>query len=276
MKWACFKIAFDQKMTEDMDTFGSWCPCSESLAQCHQRVVPYWFVKSYLLSHYFPCPCTRNVWTLSMTGSWCLFYLSSLPKRATFFLFSCRNYMNDSLRTDVFVRYSPETIACACIYLSARKLGIVLPKKPAWYLLFGCVENDLKDISIRILKLYTRSKVWACLCPAVVARQFHVYKSINIFSFFLVVFRVLAAGRWRTGQDCGAVGTSLSGKSPKAETSWPGGRSFGSCFGRDSHAHQKWESFDFQSGCGCRCCNSTTRNKQRYLCRLCWKHAIQF
>ena len=35
-------------------------------------------------------------------------------------------------------------------------------------------------------------------------------------------FRVLAAGRWRTGQDCGAVGTSLSGKSPKAETSWPG------------------------------------------------------
>lgn len=94
-----------------------------------------------------------------MTGSWCLFYLSSLPKRATFFLFSCRNYMNDSLRTDVFVRYSPETIACACIYLSARKLGIVLPKKPAWYLLFGCVENDLKDISIRILKLYTRSKV---------------------------------------------------------------------------------------------------------------------
>lgn len=67
--------------------------------------------------------------------------------------------MNDSLRTDVFVRYSPETIACACIFLSARKLGVVLPKKPAWYLLFGCVENDLKDICIRILKLYTRSKV---------------------------------------------------------------------------------------------------------------------
>ena len=67
--------------------------------------------------------------------------------------------MNDSLRTDVFVRYSPETIACACIYLSARKLGIVLPKKPAWYLLFGCVEDDLKDICIRILKIYIREKV---------------------------------------------------------------------------------------------------------------------
>lgn len=69
------------------------------------------------------------------------------------------NYMNDSLRTDVFVRYSPETIACACIYLSARKLGIVLPKKPAWYWLFGAEEEDLKDICIRILKIYTRPKL---------------------------------------------------------------------------------------------------------------------
>lgn len=67
--------------------------------------------------------------------------------------------MNDSLRTDVFVRYSPETIACACIYLSARKLGVVLPKNPTWFGLFGCVERDLKDICIRILKLYNRPKV---------------------------------------------------------------------------------------------------------------------
>lgn len=43
------------------------------------------------------------------------------------------NFMNDSLRTDCFVRYQPETIACACIYLSARKLGIPLPRKPAWW-----------------------------------------------------------------------------------------------------------------------------------------------
>ena len=42
------------------------------------------------------------------------------------------NFMNDSLRTDCFVRYQPETIACACIYLSARKLAIPLPKHPAW------------------------------------------------------------------------------------------------------------------------------------------------
>lgn len=38
-------------------------------------------------------------------------------------LFS-RNYMNDSLRTDVFLRFSAETVACACIYLSARTLQV--------------------------------------------------------------------------------------------------------------------------------------------------------
>lgn len=39
-------------------------------------------------------------------------------------LLFCRNYMNDSLRTDVFVRFQPESIACACIYLAARTLEV--------------------------------------------------------------------------------------------------------------------------------------------------------
>lgn len=38
----------------------------------------------------------------------------------------CRNHMNDSLRTNVFVRFTPETIACACIFLSARQLRVSL------------------------------------------------------------------------------------------------------------------------------------------------------
>lgn len=41
-----------------------------------------------------------------------------------FFVFICRNYMNDSFRTEVFVRFQPETIACACIYLAARQLQV--------------------------------------------------------------------------------------------------------------------------------------------------------
>ncbi|XP_025205218.1 cyclin-L1-like isoform X1 [Melanaphis sacchari] len=69
------------------------------------------------------------------------------------------NYMNDSLQTDVFVQFYPETIACACIYLSARKLKIPLPKRPAWYSLFNSNETDIQDICRKILKLYLRPKV---------------------------------------------------------------------------------------------------------------------
>ena len=32
--------------------------------------------------------------------------------------------MNDSLRTNLFVRFPPETIACACIFLAARELRV--------------------------------------------------------------------------------------------------------------------------------------------------------
>lgn len=45
-----------------------------------------------------------------------------------FFFFFClfhRNYMNDSLSTNVFVRFQAETIACACIFLAARALQVI-------------------------------------------------------------------------------------------------------------------------------------------------------
>ena len=58
------------------------------------------------------------------------------------------NFMNDSLRTDCFVRYQPETIACACIYLSARKLAIPLPRHPAW-LVFVLALSNLYLFSIQ-------------------------------------------------------------------------------------------------------------------------------
>uniref|UniRef100_A0A674BT94 Cyclin L1a n=1 Tax=Salmo trutta TaxID=8032 RepID=A0A674BT94_SALTR len=68
------------------------------------------------------------------------------------------NYMNDSLRTNVFVRFQAETIACACIYLAARALQMPLPSRPHWYLLFGATEEEIKDVCITTLKLYTRKK----------------------------------------------------------------------------------------------------------------------
>lgn len=63
--------------------------------------------------------------------------------------------MNDALRTDVFLRYSPEKIACACIYLSARELQIPLPDSPPWYLIFDADEASIRGICVRILHLYT-------------------------------------------------------------------------------------------------------------------------
>lgn len=68
------------------------------------------------------------------------------------------NFMNDSLRTDVFVRYNPETIACACIYLTARKLNLPLPNNPSWFAVFKVTEDEILDISYRIMDLYRRPK----------------------------------------------------------------------------------------------------------------------
>uniref|UniRef100_A0A2I3SLA6 Cyclin L2 n=1 Tax=Pan troglodytes TaxID=9598 RepID=A0A2I3SLA6_PANTR len=67
--------------------------------------------------------------------------------------------MNDSLRTDVFVRFQPESIACACIYLAARTLEIPLPNRPHWFLLFGASEEEIQEICLKILQLYARKKV---------------------------------------------------------------------------------------------------------------------
>lgn len=68
------------------------------------------------------------------------------------------NFMNDSLRTDVFVRYQPETIACACIYLTARKLALPLPASPPWFGIFGASEDAIIDVCYRVFQLYRRAK----------------------------------------------------------------------------------------------------------------------
>ncbi|KAB7497592.1 Cyclin-L1 [Armadillidium nasatum] len=70
------------------------------------------------------------------------------------------NFMNDSLRTDVCVRYSPETIACSCIWLAGRQLKIPLPENPPWYHVFGVNLSDIEKIAASIMKLYTRKKYW--------------------------------------------------------------------------------------------------------------------
>ncbi|KAI3379379.1 hypothetical protein SNEBB_005472 [Seison nebaliae] len=64
------------------------------------------------------------------------------------------NYMNDSLRTDLYTRFPPEIIACACIHLSARDLLVPLPDNPAWYYMYDATDEHINDICLTLLRLY--------------------------------------------------------------------------------------------------------------------------
>lgn len=66
--------------------------------------------------------------------------------------------MNDSLRTDMFVRYLPEAIACGCIYLASCKLNIPLPRNPAWWEMFHVSDESVHEIALCLLRLYARPK----------------------------------------------------------------------------------------------------------------------
>lgn len=68
-------------------------------------------------------------------------------------------YMNDGLRTDIFVRHSAETIAAACIFLAARVEAKPLPLTPRpWWELFDVAAADLHSIAKVLLDLYARHK----------------------------------------------------------------------------------------------------------------------
>jgi hypothetical protein len=70
--------------------------------------------------------------------------------------------MNDGLRTDIFLRYRAETIACACIFLAARTVNdpVPLPDEPRpWFELYDSEEKDVRSIALMLTKLYTMPKV---------------------------------------------------------------------------------------------------------------------
>ncbi len=90
--------------------------------------------------------------------------------------------MNDSLRTDVFVRYMPETIAVACIYLAARKLKEPLPKNPSWFEVLGVEEDDIKDCCYRMIQLYNKKKVIFLYFQ----RIYFNYEQINDYSLVAI------------------------------------------------------------------------------------------
>mmetsp|Transcript_9883 Transcript_9883/g.24337 ORF Transcript_9883/g.24337 Transcript_9883/m.24337 type:complete len:485 (-) Transcript_9883:245-1699(-) len=68
------------------------------------------------------------------------------------------NYLNDAMRTDVCLRYRPEVIATAAIYLTVRVMQIPLPMNPPWYQLFGAKKLELEEVSSIVAELYTMDK----------------------------------------------------------------------------------------------------------------------
>ncbi|KAF1805417.1 cyclin [Mucor lusitanicus] len=68
------------------------------------------------------------------------------------------NYLNDGLRTTIYVTYEPPTIACAAIWLACREQGIALPASPGkeWWLLFDVSAVNFKNAAAHIRRLYYR------------------------------------------------------------------------------------------------------------------------
>ena len=69
------------------------------------------------------------------------------------------NYINDSMRLDLCVRHRSEAVACAGIYLAAKKLGRSLPQSPPWHTVFGATSDEISAISESVLRLYEQPKI---------------------------------------------------------------------------------------------------------------------
>lgn len=74
------------------------------------------------------------------------------------------NYLNDSMRLNLALHYSAEKIACAAIYLAARKLQFPLPLDHSWLTIMGGDLNSTTIIADSILSLYTMEKVSRIEC----------------------------------------------------------------------------------------------------------------
>lgn len=69
------------------------------------------------------------------------------------------NYCNDSLRTEVFLKYSKETVACACIQMACQDVNMPFPRSTdgrQWYCLFTEDESQVEAAQDLIRSLYSR------------------------------------------------------------------------------------------------------------------------
>lgn len=71
-------------------------------------------------------------------------------------------FLNDSMRLDISLRFEAQTIACAAIFLAARKIAFALPEDAetgVWWEVFGASTQHLNTICEEIIGLYQYEKV---------------------------------------------------------------------------------------------------------------------
>ena len=82
--------------------------------------------------------------------------------------------MNDSLKSDIFMRYTPDQIGCACIWISARIKKASFPDLRIWLWSFSLSRSRL--ISLKIIVWYN---------------VYHVYFGYPIFRCTLLPFQIV-------------------------------------------------------------------------------------
>ncbi|KAJ2080218.1 hypothetical protein H4R24_003228 [Coemansia sp. RSA 988] len=68
------------------------------------------------------------------------------------------NYLNDLLRTPVYVCFQPETIACGAIFLAAHECNVSLPMSPAWWVVFDANGEDVMMVAKAARAFYLRQQ----------------------------------------------------------------------------------------------------------------------
>ena len=69
------------------------------------------------------------------------------------------NYLNDSMRRDLALRYKPQVIACAAIYMAARVLQHPLPSNFDWLEVMDTDIKTIHSVCNQILELYHMPKL---------------------------------------------------------------------------------------------------------------------
>lgn len=131
----------------------------KNLGFCVRSSYPHKIIVTYYKGLLNALDLDKNVWSVDR--------IEDIIQRAW-------NYCNDSLRTDVFVRYPKEAVAVACIHMANEDMHSPFPKSSdnrSWYLLFDVTDEQIKEVCKSIKNLYERA------LPSY--RQFHHYFSLK-------------------------------------------------------------------------------------------------